>query len=554
MKNTCKRNLLDMNKFFVTIFMLLLVCFAHGQKQIAVKASIKKQTIDGFGGSIAYYENWVVAHPKRSMIYDYLFRDLGLSILRSRNMYMNEGGTNNGVNDTKTVVSEGKKRSSFDIMMSSWSPPGKYKSNGKPANDETMATLATDGVGNFVYGDFAKWWYKSLLDYKAKGIDIKYVSIQNEPNWNPGYEGCIFMPTEQTVYDKILAKNVKVASYAKAFNAVYDTVAKYKSSLNINPKMIGPEVLGIENAWSGRPGDYTKYMDMTRCYAVAHHLYTGTDAATMVTNMTILNNAYPSIAKMQTEYSDKDWFTLSQIIHNSLVYENVSAYLVWEIIWPGSDFIDMENPWTSGSWVNTNGFKVGTKYYMFKQFANFIKPGYSRIETNGGTSLLKVSAYLSPDAQKMSIVAINTATTKDSISVSAQDYTVLSGNIYRTSGTENCILSGTYSGGNIVLPPKSITTIALQVASQISGILTNSREENQVLAFPNPFSTDFTLNLKNLSANAVVEVSNLSGQVLYREKVENITSGKIGSELPKGMYILGITDGDKRITNKIIKR
>jgi glucuronoarabinoxylan endo-1,4-beta-xylanase len=543
-----------MYKFFGTAFLILVVSFASAQKQITVKTTVKKQTIDGFGGSIAYYENWVVAHPKRSLIYDYLFRDLGLSILRSRNMYMNEGGTNNGVNDTKTVVSEGKKRSSFDIMMSSWSPPGKYKSNGKPANDETMATLATDAAGNFVYGDFSRWWYKSLLDYKAKGIDIKYVSIQNEPNWNPGYEGCIFMPTEQTVLDKKLAKNVKVASYAKAFNAVYDTIAKYSSTLNINPRMIGPEVLGIENAWSGRPGDYTKYMDMTKCYAVAHHLYTGTDPASMVTNMTVLNNAYPAIPKMQTEYSDKDWLTLSQIIHNSLVVENVSAYLVWEIIWPGSDFIDMENPWTSGSWVNTNGFKVGTKYYMFKQFAYFIKPGYTRIETTGGSSSLKVSAFLSPDAQKMSIVAINTSTVKDSISISSQGFTVLSGNIYRTSETENCILSDAYSVGNIVLPPKSVTTLALQVSFLVDAIKTISRDESHALVFPNPFSTEATLNLKNLNANTVIEVSNLSGQVLYREKVENITSEKIGSELPKGIYILLITDGDKRITNKIIKR
>jgi len=537
-----------------TLLLFSMICFANAQKQITVKTTDKKQTIDGFGGSIAYYENWVVAHPKRSMIYDYLFRDLGLSILRSRNMYMNEGSTNQGILDTKTIVLEGKKRSSFDVMMSSWSPPGKYKSNGKPANDETMATLATDAAGNFVYGDFAKWWYNSLLDYKAKGIDIKYISIQNEPNWNPGYEGCIFMPTEQTVFDKILAKNVKVASYATAFNAVYDTLAKYKSTLNINPKMIGPEVLGIENAWSGRPGDYTKYMNMTKCYAVVHHLYTGTDAATMITNMTVLNNAYPAIPKMQTEYCDKDWLTLSEIIHNSLVVENVSAYLVWKLIWPGSDFIDMENPWTSGSWINPNGFKVGTKYFAFKQYAYFIKPGYSRIETAGSTTTLKVSAFLSPDGKNMSIVAINTSTAKDSISISLQNFTVSLGNIYRTSETENCILSGTYSGGNIVLPPKSITTIALQGLPQNVGIKTIYNEESQVLAFPNPFSSELTLNLKNFSANTVIEVSNLYGQVLYREKVENITSGKIGSELPMGIYILGITDGDKRKTKKIIKQ
>lgn len=542
------------NKFFGALLLLFIVGFANGQKQITVKTAVKKQTIDGFGGSIAYYENWVVAHPKRSMIYDYLFRDLGLSILRFRNEYMNEGTTNQGILDSKSIYLEAKKRSSFDVLMSSWSPPGKYKSNGKPANDETMASLATDATGNFVYGDFAKWWYNSLVDYKAKGIDIKYISIQNEPNWNPGYEGCIFMPTEQTVYDKVLAKNVKVASYATAFNAVYDTIAKYKSALNISPKMIGPEVLGIENAWSGRPGDYTKYMDMTKCYAVAHHLYTGTDAATMVTNMTVLNTAYPTKPKMQTEYSDKDWLTLSEIIHNSLVVENVSAYLVWEIIWPGSDFIDMENPWTSGSWVNTNGFKVGTKYYMFKQFANFIKPGYIRIETSGSTSTLKVSAFFSPDAQKMSIIAINKSTVKDSISISPQDFSISSGNIYRTSDTENCILSGAYSGGNIVLPPKSITTIALQGSTQNVGVKSISSEENEAIVFPNPFSNELTLNLKNFSINAVIEVANLSGQILYREMVGNISSGKIGSELPKGIYILRISDGNKCVTNKIVKQ
>lgn len=533
---------------------LALITFqeAFAQKTVTVKTTSKKQNIDGFGGSIAYYEGWVVAHPKRSMIYDYLFKDLGLSIFRSRNMYMNEGAYNQGVMDTRSIILEGKKRSTFDVLMSSWSPPGKYKSNGKPANDETMATLAVDTAGKFVYGDFAKWWLKSLQEYKSKGIDIKYLSIQNEPNWNPGYEGCIFMPTEQTVLDKKLGVNVKVASYAKAFSAVYDTISKYSATLTIQPKMIGPEVLGIENAWGGRPGDYTKTMDMTKCYAVAHHLYTGTDPSTMVTNMSVLNTAYPNIAKMQTEYSDKDWLTLSQIIHNSLVVENVSAYLVWDLIWPGSDFINMENPWTSGSWVNPNGFKVGTKYYMFKQFARFIKPGYSRVEAAGSTTTLKVSAFISPDSQNLSIVAINMSANVDSITISPAAYTISSGEIYRTSDTENCILTGTYNGGNIKLPAKSITTLALKGAL-ITDVNAVINEESKLLAFPNPFYDEITLNLQSFSNKAIVEICNLSGQVLYHGQAE-ISQAKIGSELPKGIYILSITDGDKRLTSKIIKQ
>lgn len=543
-----------MNKIIAVFFLLFAVCFASAQKQITVKASVKKQTIEGFGGSIAYYENWVVAHPKKSMIYDYLFRDLGLSILRLRNSYMNEGSANQGIVDSRSIYLEGKKRSNFDVMISSWSPPGKYKSNGNPKNEETMATLATGADGKFVYGDFAKWWYNSLVNYKANNIDVKYISIQNEPNWNPGYEGCIFMPTEQTVYDKKLAQNVKVASYSTAFNCVYDTLAKYGSNLNLQPKMIGPEVLGIENAWSGRPGDYTKTMDMSKCYAVAHHLYTGTAASSMVTNMTVLNNAYPDKPKMQTEYDDTDWLTLSQIMHNSLVVENVSVYLSWKLIWPGSDFMDLENPWNSGSWANANGFKVGTKYYMFKQFAYFIKPGYSRVETTGSTGSLKVSAYLSSDGHQMSLVAINPTTVKDSVAITAQDFTASSGKIYRTSDKENCILAGEYSGENIVLPPKSVTTITLKESAQSVEVKTILNEENKAFVFPNPFSGEMTLSLNDLNSNSIIEVARLSGQIIYREKLENISSGKIGTEFPRGMYILRINDGHKYLTTKIIKQ
>lgn len=79
------------------IFLLLAVIAlpaAFAQKQVTVKTTSKKQTIEGFGGSIAYYEGWVVAHSKRALIYDYLFKDLGLSIFRARNEYMNEGAYN----------------------------------------------------------------------------------------------------------------------------------------------------------------------------------------------------------------------------------------------------------------------------------------------------------------------------------------------------------------------------------------------------------------------------------------------------------------------------
>ena len=45
------------------------------------------QTIQGFGASIAYYENWLTAHPNNEAIYEAIFGDLGIDILRLRNTY-----------------------------------------------------------------------------------------------------------------------------------------------------------------------------------------------------------------------------------------------------------------------------------------------------------------------------------------------------------------------------------------------------------------------------------------------------------------------------------
>jgi len=548
MKNTFLYSLIGLS--------LLLSRPAIGQEQVSIDIQQKYQTIDGFGGSLAYYDGWLPAHPNRSKIYDYLFSDLGLSILRLRNTYMNEGGDNPDMNNSETIVSEGKKRSSFDIMISSWSPPGKYKSNGQPANDETMASLATDSAGNFVYAGFADWWYKSLVEYKNKGIDAKYISIQNEPNWNPGYEGCIFMPQEQVVYDSKLDSNVRVASYAKAFTSVYDTLAEKSTNLSIVPKMIGPEVLGIENAWSGRPSDYTKTMDMSKCYAVAHHLYTGADAA----NMAILANQYPDKPKMQTEFSDKDWFTLSQVIQNSLTVENVTAYLVWDMFWPGENsLIITDFPWDRSQWVYPDGFKVTSKFYMFKQFAGFIKPGWIRVAASSTGSSVKSSAFISPDSSKMSIVLINTSDNEDSVAIAPENFYIDSGRIYSTTETLNCSLTGDYTGdytgGTVKIPGKSVSTVTLALSYDIpQNIKSNQDSQNGLMLYPNPFTTETTLDLQKFTDNAEIAIYNVNGQLISRSKTSGNGFVKIGASLEKGIYLLMITDGAKKISFKMIKQ
>ena len=57
------------------------------EAKVAVDPGVKHQEIGGFGGALAFYENWVKAAPMKEDIYDLIFDDLGLDILRLRNVY-----------------------------------------------------------------------------------------------------------------------------------------------------------------------------------------------------------------------------------------------------------------------------------------------------------------------------------------------------------------------------------------------------------------------------------------------------------------------------------
>ena len=45
--------------------------------------------------------------------------------------------------------------------------------------------LASDGNG-FRYDDYAQWWLDGYNYYNNYGVEIDYISIQNEPQYSAG--------------------------------------------------------------------------------------------------------------------------------------------------------------------------------------------------------------------------------------------------------------------------------------------------------------------------------------------------------------------------------
>lgn len=428
------------------------VALAQSAVVLSIDPSKKYQTMVGFGGSIAWYEGWVTAHPYREELYDTVFGDLGIEILRLQNWY---GKADNALQDTKQIVDAAYSRigSALKIMISSWAPPADIKSNKQAGGGGTLAKED----GKYVYDLFADYWYDSLQAYAKYGIEPDYISIQNEPDLEVDYNSNALAPQETD----------EIAGYPQALDAVYNRLRE----MPYPPKIIGPEVVGIGYDVIQR---YLSNMNLDQIDGIAYHLYHGGDSKdpdSYKFNLLRIAGSYPDIPIFQTEFYDRsDGFETAWIIHNCIVYGNVVGYLYWDLVWPESGLVVIENPWQRSSWKTEQGFYPSERYYGFKHFSKYVSAGYQRIAaTTSKHNLLKVSAFISPDKSEITAVVINTSHKAETLMVDVDGYSITDSRIYLTEfGQEGGDVFSDHGSledhnGLLTLPTRSVATIVLSV-------------------------------------------------------------------------------------------
>jgi glucuronoarabinoxylan endo-1,4-beta-xylanase len=413
-----------------------------------IDAGTRYQKIEGFGASGAHFTMEFVNHQKKAELYNLLFKDLGLDIFRISNTY----DINQKDFDEMVEIAKGGKASldgNLKIMISSWSPPARLKSNGSISR----GTLAkTDG--KYVYAEFAKWWADSVAAYEKAGVKADYISIQNEPDYEGPWATCRFSPTEDS----------NLAGYNAAFEAVWNKL-NANSELEM-PKMVAPETYSLNTAI-----DYIDKLDnLSHVYGYAHHLYgcSGCESAPdrYIPEMEKLKSKYGNKPLLQTEFQNEPntWagaMNMAILIHNCLTVENTTAYLYWDLFWgPTSGMVSL-------SPTDPSFYAIKPVYYAFKQFSAFTDPGWQRVEAITDNAGLRMSAYISPDNQKLTTIIINTSPSTDiTLNLSLKGAAVSKGEIYRSSEKENCVNVGSFKEGEpLKLPAKSITTLVFSAGN-----------------------------------------------------------------------------------------
>lgn len=425
------------------------------------------QRFEGFGAGYTWYSERMLMPAIKDEIADLLFKDAKLTILRFKNEYKYVSDTvKDDCRETQIYNLAAERTAEYNekpiVLMSCWSPPSYLKGNGEIGGE---GTLKKNDDGSYMYKEYAEWWAESIEAYQNAGIPIDYISIQNECDLAPSYDGMSFAAFE----------NGELAAYSKAHLSVYDEIQnKFGSSA---PLMLAPETMSFVNLTLKMYLSDILNAKPESVAGVAFHLYVGGEGTdkgdgtstaepksfniNLIANNTDFGTDYQL---WQTEYYIGSPLDTAMIIMNSLVYGNVSSYIHWTGIWGG------ENVRHDLIAVDGNGdYYVSSVYWVMRHYSEFIRPGYTRIQVSYPFKAgIGVCAFINEDKDTLAIVLVNPGEESLEAEIPTDGFNISGSEIYQSIFDDGTYDKGEYYNylgelvnNKVTLPAGSITTISL---------------------------------------------------------------------------------------------
>jgi glucuronoarabinoxylan endo-1,4-beta-xylanase len=383
---------------------------AHAQN-VAVNAGTSYQTIRGFGGhnGVGWIDDLTPAQADTA--FGTGNGQIGLSIMRMRI----DPSSSNWSRQLPTA--QAAKQKGVTLFATPWSPPAAMKTN----NNLTSGRLQPAR-----YVDYATHLLNFANYMSSNGAGLYAISVQNEPDWDAPYEGCLWNSTEFINFLRGQGSrfgNLKVIApeslgFVKSLSdpILNDTTAAAQFDI------VGGHLYGVN------PSDYPLARSKGKELWMTEHYTTDKDA-------NIWSEALPVALEL----------------HGSMV-SNYSAYVWWYIR-------------RAYGLITENG-AVSKRGYIMSQFAKYVRPGAVRVAaTEKPYSDVFVTAYRNTNG-KLDIVAINNGTGQRQITLQLGSAAATAFIKYTTSASVNNGYAGQYtvSNGTITayIDPSSVNTFVGQ--------------------------------------------------------------------------------------------
>ena len=252
------------------------------------------------------------------------------------------------------------------------------------------------------------------------------------------------------------------------------------------PLMVAPETMSVA------PTTLRSYLrpiiaeEPDSVAVIGHHLYLGgesSDDPNSCNADSFLMN-FRGVTSLAKDYGARKWQTefyrgtaleTANVINNSLIHENVNAYIFWGGVWTGypTDGIDAGNLIICGTRFRdgefSKGYRVTGDYFAMRHFSEFIRPGYIRIDASlSNSGGVRLSAYRSEDNGTVVIVLLNNNAEPAKVQLPLENYNITSSKGFQSVFSEGYTEEMMYNEIGaldkdrlLTLPGESATTIVL---------------------------------------------------------------------------------------------
>ncbi len=380
---------------------------------VEVYPDLKEQTMQGFGGAFteASVHNWEgLSEKKQAELINAYFGEEGLRYNMGRvhinscdfalgnYTYVKEGDETlqsfDISHDKRKMIPmikeaievvEKKNGSGITFMAAPWSPPAYMKTNGEMNHG---GKLRAD-----YYELWAEYFVKYLRAYKEEGVQISYITVQNEPEAVQTWDSCVYDAKEEGVFIRdFLSPALNKAGFGNIKIFIWD---HNKESMYRRAK----ESFSVEGCEAVTAG-------------IAVHWYTGDhfDAIRAV------KKAYPEKAVFFTEgcveysrFADTDETNKAEMYAHDMLGNfkaGVEAFLDWNLLLDEKGGPNHVGNFCAAPIMCDGAGDIARRlsYYYIGHFSRYIQRGAKQILTSSYTDTLETVAFLNPDGSKAVVV------------------------------------------------------------------------------------------------------------------------------------------------------
>jgi O-glycosyl hydrolase len=433
----------------------------------------------------------------------------------------------------------------FDYIIGNCnSAPAYLKTNGLYTNGGSLIT-----GGQEEYSEFLTAFIKGL---KSKyNINVTHISPSNESDYNVSYESMNATPAEL----QLIIKNLHQRLQTESLSSI---------------KIISPECYRVTNPSLTAKNGTSYYIanmfaDVNTKSAVdviGTHTYADSDNTADWGALASVSSNKPVWVTESSVLKDPDNTmtnanTMIKWILRGFNLGGMTAYMYHLFYEPGA-----ANDTCSAlvKFSAVDGVTLPKRYFAFKQFTNFVKPGFKRLAADCAANANIIgTAFISADGNRIILQLLNEGNAASVPINIPSNIASVEHYITSNSSLNNCkpMTDIVFAKGNttmsVSLPINSFHTIVLNT-SNYTILADDIALKNELKLYPNPAKNYTDLTFPVLQCDAKLTIYNTLGTIVMefdlRKGIEQLKIDM--TELNSGTYFINLS-AEKRYCTKIIK-